>query len=43
MLFDQQETISRVLETATAFVRFRYKAFWSCILLQETEYHCILL
>ena len=27
MLFDRQETLSRVLESTTAFVRFRYKAF----------------
>ena len=27
MLFDRQETLSRVLEPTTAFVRFRYKAF----------------
>ena len=27
MLFDRQETLSQVLESTTAFVRFRYKAF----------------
>ena len=26
-MFDRQETLSRVLESTTAFVRFRYKAF----------------
>ena len=42
-MFDRQETLSRVLESATGFVRFRYKAFLKLHFTIETESHCILL